>query len=92
MTLLTLILATVLQIAPLPSHPRLFLLEGEEKALMRNVGSDGRWSRVHDAIVQEAERIAEAPSMDFNVDVVRNLLPIPEEKDFSKLQFNDLQR
>jgi hypothetical protein len=73
MTLLTIILAAALQVLPLPSHPRLFLLEGEEKALMRNVGSDGRWSRVHDAIVQEAERIAEAPSMDFKLNARKEM-------------------
>ncbi len=43
--------------SPLPSHPRLLLLAGEEKQLWRNIQSDSTWKMVHHAIIEESDRI-----------------------------------
>ena len=73
MTLLSLILALALQALPLPSHPRLFLLEGEEAALVRNVRADEQWSKVHDAIVSESEKICTLPEPAFKLNARKEM-------------------
>ena len=40
----------------LPSHPRLLLLRGAEKKLMKNVKKDSIWFQVHQSILNEADK------------------------------------
>ncbi len=43
-------------------HPRLLFAAGSEKALLRNINSDVRWKRLHDAIIGESDvLLTEAP-------------------------------
>ena len=42
-------------------HPRLFLREGEEKALMSNISADKVWSAMHEAILAECDTICDLP-------------------------------
>ncbi|AQG79364.1 heparinase II/III domain-containing protein [Spirosoma montaniterrae] len=41
----------------LPDHPRLLLLKGEEKTLLRTIQTDSVWLRVHQTILQECDRM-----------------------------------
>jgi len=43
------------------SHPRLFLRQGEEKALLRNIKTDKIWSAMYDAILEECDTICGLP-------------------------------
>ena len=71
-------------IAAQNGHPRLFLREGEEKALMANIRQDDTWSRMHDAIVAECavidtlplcERVIKGPRMHaVSCEVLRRVL------------------
>lgn len=71
-------------IAAQDGHPRLFLREGEEKALMANIRQDDTWSRMHDAIVAECavidtlplcERVIKGPRMHaVSCEVLRRVL------------------
>ena len=45
----------------LPAHPRLLWFKGEEKALKKKIKADTYWSRLHELILQEADRIVELP-------------------------------
>jgi len=38
-------------------HPRLLLRSGQEEALLRNIDSDIRWTRLHNALLSECENI-----------------------------------
>ncbi len=42
---------------PIPDHPRLLMLGGEEKQLRQNIQSDKTWKMVHQAIIKESDRI-----------------------------------
>ena len=43
------------------SHPRLFLRQGEEKALVRNISQDRLWQTMHEAILAECDTICDLP-------------------------------
>ena len=47
------------------AHPRLIWNKGEEKALMRNINSDVRWKRLHEAILSETESVLTLGMQDF---------------------------
>ena len=46
----------------LPSHPRLLLLRGAEKKLMKNVKKDSIWFQVHQSILNEADKYVKNPN------------------------------
>uniref|UniRef100_UPI00359030B0 Heparinase II/III-like protein n=1 Tax=Spirosoma fluviale TaxID=1597977 RepID=UPI00359030B0 len=42
---------------PMPGHPRLLLLSGEEDALKRTISADKTWEKLHQAIVAECDQL-----------------------------------
>ena len=44
-----------------PAHPRILLLKGEEKALMRNIRKDAIWTDVHNSIIEQADAMLDLP-------------------------------
>jgi hypothetical protein len=44
-------------LTPVPAHPRLLLLAGQEKQLWKNIQADKTWKRVHQVIIDESDRI-----------------------------------
>ena len=44
-----------------PDHPRLLLLKGEEKILLKNIKKDAYWSDMHFSVLREADRIINLP-------------------------------
>ncbi len=50
--------------APLPGHPRILLLAGEEDALKQAIGSDPAWGTVHQAILDECSTLLGVPPVE----------------------------
>ena len=44
-----------------PSHPRILMLKGEEKALLRNINKDPYWKDIHNSYLKEADLIIDIP-------------------------------
>ena len=44
-----------------PSHPRILLLKGEEKALLKNIDKDPYWKDIHNSYLNEANLIIDLP-------------------------------
>ena len=42
---------------PVPAHPRILLMKGEEKALKKNIAKDETWTEIHKAIIEEADKM-----------------------------------
>ena len=42
---------------PVPAHPRLLMLAGEEKQLWKNIHADKTWKGVHQLIIDESDRM-----------------------------------
>jgi hypothetical protein len=57
----------------LPSHPRILLLQDEEKMIRSAITANKVWSHMHDAIVQESEKMLELPALQ-RVQIGRRLL------------------
>ena len=47
--------------AKMPSHPRLLLFKGEEKALLKNINKDPYWKDIHNSYINEAKIIIDIP-------------------------------
>ena len=62
-----------LQVFALPPHPRLFLQQGEEASLLRNIRADERWEKVHEAILAESEVIVAQPYPEFKLNVRKEM-------------------
>ena len=45
----------------MPSHPRILLLKGEEKALLKNINKDPYWKDIHNSYLDEANKILDIP-------------------------------
>ena len=45
----------------IPNHPRLLLLKGEEKELLKNIRKDAYWSEMHASVLKAADRIITLP-------------------------------
>lgn len=45
----------------IPAHPRLMLLKGEEKTLMKQIKKDAYWQAIHNDILAESDRIIALP-------------------------------
>jgi len=41
--------------AKLPSHPRLLLLAGQEKDLLKNINSDQALTRIHESVIKNCD-------------------------------------
>ncbi len=48
----------------LPSHPRILLLKGEEKAISNAVSADEVWGNMHQFIIDECDKIIDKPAVE----------------------------
>ena len=46
-------------------HPRLILRKGEEAALAANLAKDATWTRLHEIVLEESERLLELPDQKY---------------------------
>ncbi len=63
---------------PLPSHPRILMLKGEEKGLKKQIESDPYWKEIQADLFQEADRIVELP-VNQRIKIGRRLLSVSRE-------------
>lgn len=56
-------------IHPIPEidHPRILLLEGEEKQIQELIDSDEIWKKMHLAILEESENILTMPELEYDL-------------------------
>ncbi len=59
--------------APVPSHPRLLLLRGEEQGILRDIASDTTRRRIHQAIISGADELSSLPPIE-RIKIGRRLL------------------
>ena len=50
-------------------HPRLILRKGEEAALAANLAKDATWTRLHEIVLEESERLLELPDQEYKLSV-----------------------
>ena len=62
----------------IPSHPRLLLLKGEERALLKKINKDLYWKDIHQCVLEEAERIISLP-VNERIQTGRRLLSVSRE-------------
>ena len=62
----------------MPAHPRLLLLKGEEKTLLRNINKDPYWKEIHNGYIKEADLIFDLP-MSERVFTGKRLLMVSRE-------------
>ena len=62
----------------LPSHPRLLLLNGEERLLKENIKRDVLWTDIHNTVMNEADSIVVLPVNERNK-IGRRLLGVSRE-------------
>ena len=48
---------------PLPPHPRILLLKGEEEQLKKNIANNPAWKKVHENILLQCDTISPLPSL-----------------------------
>ena len=63
---------------PVPSHPRILLLKGEEKALKKQINADPYWKEIHTELLLEADRIVELP-VNQRIKIGKRLLHVSRE-------------
>ncbi len=63
---------------PLPSHPRILLLKGEEKVLKKQVNADPYWKEIQADLIREADRIVELP-VNQRIKIGKRLLSVSRE-------------
>jgi len=56
-----------------PGHPRILLLKGEEDAVKKTIKGDKIWSKIHQAILDESDRICSLPPVE-RIQIGRRLL------------------
>lgn len=61
-----------------PNHPRILLLQGEEKAILKNITADKNWAKIHQVIITESERLIDTPTLE-RVQIGRRLLATSRE-------------
>ena len=57
----------------LPEHPRLFLQKGEEAKLVANIKADARWTKVHEAILGESEKLLSQDNIVFKLNARKEM-------------------
>lgn len=57
----------------MPSHPRILLLKGEEKTILKNIASDQNWTKIHQVIIAESDRLLTKPTLE-RIQIGRRLL------------------
>jgi hypothetical protein len=56
-----------------PEHPRILMLKGEEKAVLRSIAADPAWQKVQQAIFSESDRLLSVPPVE-RIKIGRRLL------------------
>jgi hypothetical protein len=64
--------------AKVPNHPRILLLQGEEKTILKNIASDQNWAKIHQVILAESDRLLDQPTLE-RIQVGRRLLATSRE-------------
>ena len=63
---------------PVPSHPRILMLKGEEKTLKKQIRKDPYWQDLYNDLLQEADRIVDLP-VNQRIKIGRRLLSVSRE-------------
>ena len=61
-----------------PSHPRIILLKGQEKGLLKKINKDPYWKDIHQNLIGEANRIVDLPTNQ-RIKIGRRLLSVSRE-------------
>ena len=61
-----------------PSHPRILMFKGEEKALLKNINKDPYWKDIHNSYLNEADLILDLP-VNERIVTGRRLLSVSRE-------------
>jgi hypothetical protein len=61
-----------------PAHPRLMLLNGEEKTIIQNIEKDKNWEKIHAIILAESENFLKEPELE-RIQIGRRLLSVSRE-------------
>ncbi|RYU97042.1 heparinase II/III domain-containing protein [Emticicia agri] len=64
--------------AKIPNHPRILLLQDEEKTILKNITSDQNWKKIHQVILTESDRLINQPVLE-RVQIGRRLLATSRE-------------
>ena len=48
----------------LPSHPRLLMQQGEEKALMEKINKSATWRQIHESIISAGDDLLTCPPLE----------------------------
>lgn len=57
----------------MPEHPRIMLLQGEEKAILKNIAADQNWAKIHQVIINESDALLNQPTLE-RIQIGRRLL------------------
>lgn len=57
----------------LPGHPRILLFKNEEQAIQKNIAGDAIWAKMHQAILDESDRMIALPPLE-RIQIGRRLL------------------
>lgn len=57
----------------MPVHPRILLLQDEEKAILKNIASDQNWAKLNQVIIDESNKIIPLPTLE-RIQIGRRLL------------------
>ncbi|WP_394994085.1 heparinase II/III family protein [Emticicia sp.] len=57
----------------MPVHPRILLLQDEEKAILKNIASDQNWAKLNKVIIDESNKIIPLPTLE-RIQIGRRLL------------------
>ena len=60
-------------IETLPAHPRILLLKGEEKGIQSAVAQSAVWRKMHQAILDESDKMIDLPVLE-RIQIGRRLL------------------
>ncbi|AMJ67497.1 heparinase II/III domain-containing protein [Hymenobacter sp. PAMC 26628] len=63
---------------PVPAHPRLLLLAGQEQSIQQTIAADQTWRAVHQSILAECDRMVGLPVLQ-RIKVGRRLLDVSRE-------------
>jgi len=57
----------------MPEHPRILLLQGEEKTILKNIAADQNWAKIHQVIINESDALLTQPTLE-RIQIGRRLL------------------
>ena len=57
----------------MPDHPRILLFKGEEKEIQKSIKADKNWSKIHQIILDESDKMLALPTLD-RIQIGRRLL------------------